>query len=48
MIGGGSRRKNRGQWDGWRLEKAIKRPAGEFVFNDIDTIRCYTKKVLPL
>ena len=28
MIGGRSRGKDRGQWDGWGLEKASKRPAG--------------------
>ena len=27
MIGGGSRGKDRGQWDGWRLEETSKRPA---------------------
>ena len=26
--GGGSRGKDRGQWDGWGLEKGGKRPAG--------------------
>ena len=26
MIGGGSRGKDRGQWDGWGLEEASKRP----------------------
>ena len=27
MIGGGSREKDRGQWNGWGLEDSIKRPA---------------------
>ena len=31
MIGGGSRGKDRGQWDGWGLEEVSKRPAGEAV-----------------
>ena len=26
MIGGGSRGKDRGQWDGWGLEEPSKRP----------------------
>ena len=26
MIGGGSRGKDRGQWDGWELEEPNKRP----------------------
>ena len=29
IIGGGSRDKDGGQWDGWGLEEASKRPAGE-------------------
>ena len=28
MIGGGSRGKDRGQWDGWALEESSKRPSG--------------------
>ena len=27
MIGGGSRGKDRGQWDGWGLEECSKSPA---------------------
>ena len=30
IIGGGSRGKDRGQWGGWELEEASKRPASHY------------------
>ena len=36
MIGSESRAKDKGQWDGWGLEKPSKRPAVEGGFKFVD------------